>query len=96
MAMATGITMSNRTFWLHNFDTYTEKPRNQNDVGLRCRGNIQIHRLSDAGGLLVHVSRNNGEFRNANFYLPGLQFAEAYKTAWRLKRLLDRAERGIS
>lgn len=79
----------NRNFYLHNYDTWHEQPRSEFDVGDRCRGNIQIHRLTEAGGLEVYVTANSGEYRDVHFYLPGLPFRMAYETAWRVKRLLD-------
>lgn len=87
--------MQGPNFYLHNFDTWQVKRQarvNEHDLGRRARGNIQIHRLSADGGLLVWVDFAGADHfgKAASFYMEGLPFREAYKTGWRLKRLMDR------
>lgn len=81
----------NRSFYLHNFDTWQARRSeriNEHDLGRRSRGNIQIHKMPGTGALcFVNFSDLAGSGCKFYSYLP---IREVYRIAWRAKRLMDR------
>lgn len=76
-------------FYLQNFDLHRGRPINEHDLGLRCRGNIQMHRYPD-GKCLCFVSFNVDWEKHVHFWTEaGQPLRLVYNTCWRVKRLLD-------
>lgn len=83
-------------FYLHNFDTWTcpkSKRVSQYDLGLRCRGNIQVLRFvpERKSGAGVWITSQVSEHRAYFYAPPDMTPRELYRVAWRVKRLIDRA-----
>jgi hypothetical protein len=78
-----------RPFYLQNLDEYQEAPISEYDTGARCVGNLQFQTV-DGRGWMCWVSYPQCSPSKAYFYQRG-SAKEAYRTAWRVKRLLANA-----